>query len=168
MGNGVRDKRSQDLYECISLLTTVSADTRSSPKAPSCVVQHSRGIGPSRDPNVVVERERALGLRVLSGVVRPPTRRVGTLDTDRLGLIGLGDAINEEEAILFMAGVLARLAGGRRLSGSGSTRCFLSFAIEEDGMRSGSCSCTRFRFFGVDGGAVTGARSMGVSSGAWR
>jgi hypothetical protein len=96
----------------MSFLTTVSAEIRSSPNAPSCLVQHSRGMGPSRDPNSVVERDLALGLRVLSGVMRPLTSRVGTADTARLVLDGFGDdAVDDDEEDGFM-GVFTRLAGG--------------------------------------------------------
>lgn len=87
-------------------------------------------MGPSSDPNSVVERDLALGLRVLSGVFRPLTSRKGTADTARLALDGLGEAIVDEEAV-DCVGVLTRLEGGTRGSKSGSIRCFTSLAIDD-------------------------------------
>lgn len=126
-------------------------------------------MGPSSDPNSVVERDLALGLRVLSGVLRPFTSRVGTADTARLDLDGLGEAAVDDEADDFV-GVLTRLAGGRRGSGSCSIHGFLSIAIDDCEARSGACSGTRLRFFntGAEEGAPMGTGCRGVNDGGTR
>lgn len=91
----------------MSLFTTVSAVINSLAKLPSCVVQQNRGIVPSKEPNSVVERERAPGLRMRSGEVTSAIRREGTVDEERLLFESRG-----ETDFAFFGVVLSRLAGG--------------------------------------------------------